>query len=173
MQTTFSAYKTSVTVTHNGTAYALPLDTVDHSANIDILPSIGVNAISTDADSMDVEYICSGWETVNDPDVLDDLFQSRITQTKDSLSAEITNLRTDISLYLRSYKDANNNIEGVELGRTDTNTVSRIVPGAFQVWAPNDSGQMVKTASLGNRESQIGRLRIYQTADGGTAFNVM
>lgn len=172
-KTTFSAYKTSVTVTHNGTAYALPLDTVDHSANIDISPSIGVNAVSTDADSMDVEYICSGWETVNDPDALNDLFQTQITQTKDSLSAEITNLRTDISLYLRSYKDADNNIEGVELGRTDTNTVSRIVPGAFQVWAPDDSGQMVKTASLGNRESQIGRLRIYQTADGGTAFNVM
>lgn len=172
-KTTFSAYKTAVTVTHNGAAYALPLDTVDHSANIDISPSIGVNAVSTDADSMEIEYICSGWETVNDPDALNDLFQTQITQTKDSLSAEITNLRTDISLYLRSYKDADNNIEGVELGRTDTNTVSRIVPGAFQVWAPDDSGQMVKTASLGNRESQIGRLRIYQTADGGTAFNVM
>lgn len=159
---------------YSGVTTEVPLDRdAYHGWMVEMDAQVGLNNILTDADAMSVDYACTGWETVNDPDVLDDLFQSRITQTKDSLSAEITNLRTDISLYLRSYKDADNNIEGVELGRTDTNTVSRIVPGAFQVWAPDDSGQMVKTASLGNRESQIGRLRIYQTADGGTAFNVM
>ena len=70
-RTAFSAYKAAATVTHNGTAYTLPLSNgADHDAAIEIEPLSGTNTISTAADAMEVVYTCSGWETIGDMSAL-------------------------------------------------------------------------------------------------------
>ena len=70
-RTAFSAYKAAATVTHNGTAYTLPLSNdADHDAAVEIEPLSGTNTISTAADAMEVIYTCSGWETIGDTSAL-------------------------------------------------------------------------------------------------------
>ena len=155
-RTAFCAYKTAVTVTHGSVPYALTLSPTEHSASMELSPSSGINTISTDADSMNIDYSCSGWDTVNDT--------ASLRRTADEAHALALSANTGI-LRFGEYMDIRGDGTHMRAMNTDNEMVLSSQGVEINVGGRNYS-------QFGAMYVQFGNYQLRRTNDGGLAFKL-